>query len=705
MVIGLMAIALQISLATVIYQGPLNGFLERAIALALIGAAVMGAMGSVLFGYRGTVAQPQNPIAVILALAAGQAVAGMADPASERGFATVAALVATTTLATGAIAWVLGRLRLGVAARFIPFPVVSGFLAATGYLLIMGGLGMTLGQRVQARDLGVLFDPGNPVRWLPWLLAGMVIAVVARRLGRPMALPVGLLLAGVAFYAALGALGLGLADAQRRGLLLGPFEQGFLPALDGWRPLAIDARALVAQVPGMLTAAGMCVIAMVMSASSIEVATGTHLDPDRELRAGGLCNLAAGLAGSPTGYHSLALTLLAHGLGVPGRAGGWIAAVACLLALTIGAPVIGALPVGLFATGIIVIGINMLVGPLLDQRRSLPAGDQAVVLTILAVTAAFGFLWGVAVGLLAAALLFIMAFARIDVVRLATTGARLRSLLERPDAEQARLAELGRRVAVYRLEGYIFFGTAHRLAQRVGAALDLEPQPRHVVVDFRRVRGIDTSAARALARLDAACRGRGIGFWFTGLDGPSERLVRGQLPPVGPGPRFAARLDLALEAIEAELLRAEPAAPADAPGFLETLRERHPSVDLDAYFRAASVPAGSELITQGAASDSLLVLRSGLLRTEVSTGGGAPVTVARCLPGALVGEIGLYAGIPRTARVTAEQPSEVMRIDAATLERMARDHPALLADFHRLIAATLARRLSRTTALLADSEI
>ena len=46
-----------------------------------------------------------------------------------------------------------------------------------------------------------------------------------------------------------------------------------------------------------------------------------------------------------------------------------------------------------------------------------------------------------------------------------------------------------------------------------------------------------------------------------------------------------------------------------------------------------------------------------------------------------------------------------LRIDAAALERMARDDPGLLADFHRLNAATLARRLGRTTALLADAEI
>ena len=116
------------------------------------------------------------------------------------------------------------------------------------------------------------------------------------------------------------------------------------------------------------------------------------------------------------------------------------------------------------------------------------------------------------------------------------------------------------------------------------------------------------------------------------------------------------------------------------------------------------MPADTEVIAQGAASDDMLVLRSGALRIEVAVDGTSAVTVARCLPGAIVGEIGLYAGVPRTARVVAEEPSSFLRIDAAALERMGRDDPALLADFHRLIAATLARRLGRTTALLADAE-
>jgi CRP-like cAMP-binding protein len=79
--------------------------------------------------------------------------------------------------------------------------------------------------------------------------------------------------------------------------------------------------------------------------------------------------------------------------------------------------------------------------------------------------------------------------------------------------------------------------------------------------------------------------------------------------------------------------------------------------------------------------------------------------VARCRPGALVGEIGFYAGGHRTARVVAEAPSRLLRIDADALARMARNDPVLLADFHGTVAAALARRLARTTALLADADL
>ncbi|HRO12668.1 MAG TPA: SulP family inorganic anion transporter, partial [Amaricoccus sp.] len=638
-VVGPMAIAFNISAAGIVYQGPLTVFLDRAIGLTLIAAASMSFLSALLFSYRGTISQPQNMIAVILSIpAAGVAAAG---PVSEGTFATVAALVAVTALATGVVTWLLGRWRLGFVARFIPFPVLAGFLAATGYMLVMGGLGMAIGGQVELGGLGVLVEPGNPGRWLPWAAAAVAIAGLSRRFG-PMMLPLGLLVAAAVFYGVFAIVG--LDRARDAGLLLGPFEGGFLAALGGWEPFAFDGRAILAATPSVLAAVGLSVVSTVLSASSVEAIAGTGVDPDRDLRAVGIVNLVAGAGGGPVGFHSLSLISLARGLGGAGRGNGWSVALACGLALVAGAPVISLLPVGLFSTGVIVIGLNLLMTPLVDQRRSLPAAEYAVVAIIPVAAAIFGFLWGVAVGLLAAALFFIMAFARIDLVRLETTAARIRSRIERPEAEQAWLAQRGDAARIYVLAGFVFFGTAHRLASRIEAVLLGPAWPRFVLIDFRQVRGIDVSAARSLVRLDEVCRGHGVTLVVSGLNPAAARLVRGQIS--GEGPRILASLAEALEEVEAALLVDAPS--ARTPALLDRLQELHPGADLRRYLREVAAPAGTEVIAQGGPSDSLLFLTSGMLRTELTRGDGGTVVIARCLPGALVGEIGLYAGIPRT---------------------------------------------------------
>ena len=704
LMLGVMGIAFNISFAAIIYQGELAPHVDRGIALTLLGASGMAAVGALVLSYRGTLCQPQDTPAVVLSLAAAGVAARIGDPASEQTFATVAALIALTTALGGAAAWLLGRLRLGFVARFVPFPVLAGFIAATGYLLVMGALGMMLAERVDIWTLPVLLAPGNPARWLPWAVLGIGVALLMRRIASPLVLPLSLLAAGAGFYLLIGVHEMTLIDARAQGLLMGPFGgEGFFAALDGWQPLAIDWLAIAAQAPSILTIVGLACAGALLSASALEVAVHSPIDPDRDLRGVGLANLASAVAGGPLGFHVLSETLLARSMGSTGRLNGLAIAAACLIAVFLGAGAIATLPVGLFGLLVVAIGLGMLLSVLIDERPGLSVTDQAVVLIIPGVTAVFGFLWGVAVGLVAAALFFIVAFARIDVVRFETTGARFRSRVERSDADQARLARLGRQSLVYVLAGYLFFGTAHRLVSRILRAVERTPRPRFAVVDFRRVRGVDTSAARALVRLDALCRDDGVGLWLTGLDAASAQLIRGQAGRAPP-PRMTDTLQQALEEVEAILL-AEPSEPAPAATPLDAFRSRHPDAELRAYVERVSVPAGAEIISQGAPSDFLLMLRTGLLRTEVIVPDAPPLTVARCLPGALVGEIGLYAGVPRTARVVAEEPSEVLRIDRAALERMARDDPAMLADFHRLIAAILARRLSRTTALLADSEM
>lgn len=74
--------------------------------------------------------------------------------------------------------------------------------------------------------------------------------------------------------------------------------------------------------------------------------------------------------------------------------------------------------------------------------------------------------------------------------------------------------------------------------------------------------------------------------------------------------------------------------------------------------------------------------------------------MASFLPGAIVGEIGFYAGSARTATVRAVTDCTICLIEQNQISALAAANPTDVAEFHRALAALLARRLSRTTALV-----
>lgn len=57
------------------------------------------------------------------------------------------AAIALGSVASGTVYWLLGRLRLGSVVRFIPYPVIGGFLAATGWIFVAGGIAVCASQR------------------------------------------------------------------------------------------------------------------------------------------------------------------------------------------------------------------------------------------------------------------------------------------------------------------------------------------------------------------------------------------------------------------------------------------------------------------------------------------------------------------------------------------------------------------------------
>lgn len=698
--VSLFSVVLMISVAGLIFSGPLAGWLRQGIGLSLFGGVVLGLGGAYGTSYRGTICHTQDVTGVILALSAAAVAArlGGRDPATL--YATVAAMIAIASVAMGLAFVAAGALRLGNLARFIPYPVMGGFLAAAGYLMAAGAVRMASG----ASALADLARPEAVWRWLPVLAFGAGMVWVARRSRRPLAVPAVIAAAIAGFYVWMAVSGVDLAEAGRRGLLLGPFATGggFLGAFRPGLLLQADYGAILPEIPALATLVGLGFVAAILNASGIELGTGGPVDLNRDLRGVGIANLVGGVGGAMPGYHSLSTTLLGYRL--TGASSRWMGIANAALAAVVlvgGASVLSVLPVGVFAGVLAFLGLDVLFQWVWVERRRLALPDFLLVLAILGIAVTIGFLQAIAAGVLAASALFIFAYSRLDVVRGRVSGALRLSTTERPESSVRSLVRRGQETLIFDLQGYVFFGTAYALLRDLAPSVAHPETPiRNVILDFRRVQGLDASAVFNLGRLEATCRQNGARLFMTDVRTPLRRQM--DLAGLTARATVLPTLDEALAAIEEEILAEAIEAPAeDEAGFAALLdRATRSGAPL---WQPEAVGAGAEVLRQGEPPDSLVLLDRGQLSASIDgPDGSGRMRVATFLPGAIVGEIGLYADTPRTATVAADVDSVIRRVTRESIERLSERDPALARDLHALVAGLLARRLARTTALLRE---
>ncbi|MGH6916662.1 MAG: SulP family inorganic anion transporter [Geminicoccaceae bacterium] len=703
-VIGAMSVVFALSFAAIVYSGPLTPYLNQGIGLTLIGAVVMGSLGALTLSYRGTICQPQDITAILLALAAATLVGSGLDPAAA--FATVVVLVGLSAIATGVIAYGMGRMQLGYLVRYVPLPVISGFLAATGVLLIRGAFEMAVPGAPAGIGLLAHLAEQWP-RWLPWFGLAAAIAILVRVAATGFVIPAALLAATIVFYLSLPLLALDLDAARAARLLLGPFEdQTFVGGLGLDLVRRADWLALLSQIPMMLAIIGMSILGILLNASGLELALKREIDLDRDLKGVGIANMTAGLGGGMVGYHLLGETLLAKRIGIGGMSAGFSVAAVCAAGLLFGAELLSNLPLGLFAAVIWFLGFDLLLTALHDHGWRMPWRDLAVVLVTLAIALAYGFLPAVGFGMLVACLLFVVAYASVDVVRLSTSGAAFRARIERSPEDYRRLSELGGCVQIYRLSGFLFFGSAHQLVERLQRRRKGARQPSIVLLDLKRVVGLDMSAWAALERLARRCQEQGCRLVLTGLSPHlAKRFKRWIASSEADNLEIAGGLDDVLERIEEGLLAEHPLAAAQAGSGASPNEHEGLAALLEEYGERMQLAPGDVVLAEGARSDHLVVLLSGRFRVTVTDRRGLTNTVTRLLPGAILGEVSYYADVPRTASVVAETQATAVRLDADALARMERESPAQAAAFHHSLARILARRLMASTQLLMDAEV
>jgi sulfate permease, SulP family len=706
-VVAVVEVVVASSFAALIFAGPLSAHVQAGIGLNLIAGVIVMVVLAIGSSQPGTVGSVQDVSAAILALVAAGIVARM-GPDNPATFLTVVLAIGLTSAVTGGLFVALGALRLGDLVRFVPYPVVGGFLAGTGWLLVKGAAGIMTGTSLTLTGLASFFSSDSVTRWFPGLIVAVVLLGLLRRYQHFLIIPTTLVAAVVLFFAVMVVSGTSLTEAEAGGWLLGPFPSGQL-----WRPWALEAvgqadwGAIGSQAGNIGTTFVISLLALLLNASGIELLTNRDVDLNRELTAAGVAGLASGAAGGTVGFHTLSLTAMAVVSGARSRAVGLISAALCGAVLLFGASFVGTFPRFVLGGLILFLGLSFLIDWLYDAWFRLARPDYAVVVGILLVVAFAGFLQGVALGVVVAVILFVVNYSRTEVVRHVLTGESFTSNVERSEEQVETLRRLGEAIHIFHLHGFIFFGTANTLVGRITERIRdrTKPAVRMLVLDFGRVTGLDSSAVISFAKVLKLADSEGHEFdvVLTGLSASMRaRLARGGLVE-GPNGRlrFFSDLDRGMQWCEDRLLSEEGVPATGSPRDLwstlgEVAQGRGGRRRLLRYLERLEVAGGTVLIHQGSRAEELFFLESGRLTVRLRTAAGSDTRLRTMGAGTVVGELPLYLGTERTASVIAEEPSVVYRLSLADFARMERDDPEMAAALHRLFARLLARRLVDT---------
>jgi sulfate permease, SulP family len=709
-VIGVSDIIFDISMGSLIFSGELTRYLSYGIGIALVTSSVVMIVASLTSSVPGVIYSTQDSFSVILAVLVAGLVTTLSTTRLEDRLATVLTAITFTTLLTGFFFLALGFFKLGGLVRFIPYPVVGGFLAGTGWLLLRGSFGVMTGVPLTMANIPALLQSSRLLIWVPGISLALLLFFSLRRFRHVLTMP-GILIGAIAlFYLVLLVTGTSIESATRRGLFLGGMSGEIT-----WQPLALknllaaNWTSILGQGSNIAIILIVGVVSLLMNASALELTIRKDIDLNRELQAAGIASILSGVGGGMVGFHTLDLSTLSHRMGARSRLPGLVAGATCAAMLFAGSALVAYFPKPVLGGVLLFLGLDFLYEWVIAGWSRLARTDYAAVLLILAVIATTNFLVGVGVGLVAMVILFVLNYSRINVVHHALSGSEMQSNVERCAYHRRVLAgELGQRIFILELQGFIFFGTANALLEQIRARMadTRQPSVRYIVLDFRRVTGLDSSAVLSFVKGKQLAEAQGITLVLTHISEKIQRQLQlGGTFEKDASVRTCPDLDHGLEWCEEQLLETERITTLHVPVTLSAQLadsgfKKADTARLKEFLERTSVKEGEYLIRQGDEADKLYFIEQGTVSVCLEMDTGKRVRLQTLGLGTAVGEPGLYLGTTCTASVIADSPVIAYRLTRAALSEMKQSEPELAATFHEFVARLISERLAATTRTL-----
>ncbi|WP_374127966.1 SLC26A/SulP transporter family protein [Sphingomonas sp. 28-62-11] len=696
---GLLSILFGISYAALIFAGPLAPGLSTGLAATFLTTAIAALVVALRSSMPFMIAGPDSSTsAVTAALSAALAHQMITDGVGGGALIGPALMIiAMGSGISGLFLCLLGLARAGRAIRFIPYPVIGGFLGATGVLIVSGSVQVMTDHKFALANIEALTTPQSMAKILAGIAIAATLLVARARFKSAFTLPTVLAGAVALFYVLLAAASVPIADAQAAGWTFA--RQSPVAISIPWTADALMRfpwAAMPSLLGDMLAVMFVTTISALLNTAGIELATEREANLNRELNALGAANLMSAVIGGYVSCMSLSRSTLAHAAGATGRLAGITVSVIAALMLVVDPAFLAFVPKSVLGGLLLYMGIDLLYRWLVQSARRLMLTDYLSLLAIVAIIFFWGFVFGVIFGIVTGCATFALSASRVNAIKFSFDGRSYRSSLDRGGRDLAILNDNGSELQGMALQSYLFFGSANGLYQHIKGLIAANTNCRFLLFDFRLVTGIDSSATHSFNQIKLLAGRNCVSLVLVNMSEDIRRAFQiGGL--LGDDVILGDDLDHALEHCENIIIQRHRAVADDRETFIDwlgtALRDRRFAETLAQHCRRIEVSANALIATQGAPSDSMHFILEGRIGVVVNIGQHRQVRVRSLGEHTTIGEMGLLTQQPRSANIVAEANSVLYELSADSYARLMADHPALTQALLTYVITVMGERL------------
>ena len=511
----------------------------------LYGAIAIGIIAAWFGGTDTQISGPTGPMTVVSAVVISTAIETHGG-SLEAAMGTIIAIF----LLSGVFQILLGVFKIGQYIRYMPYPVVSGFMSGIGVIIIVLQVFPFLGHTSPKKILDIFSELPNILNDINLASVFLAVATIATiyifpRITKliPSALVALILLTVISTMMQL--------DVK----IIGDIPEG-LPALQLNALMGVDLSNPMLLIIPALTLAALGTIDSLLTSIVADNMSKTRHNSNKELIGQGLGNMGAALIGGIPGAGATMRTVVNINSGGKTRLSGVIHGLALLIVLLGAGTYARLIPLPVLAGILITVGIGIIDYKGIKHIPHVPKADSIVMLVVLTMTVFVDLLQAVAVGMVMASILFMKKMS--DVVEQKSSVGSVDSFAreEAWSDEQNISKKVRQQVYIKHFDGPIFFGFASKFQEMANAL----PKVTVVIIRMPRVPYIDQSGIYAIEDAVISLKARGIIVLMTGIqEQPKDMLENiGLIPNLIPIEHLFENFPQCISALEAGTVKADP---------------------------------------------------------------------------------------------------------------------------------------------------